>query len=75
MISLQQQKCCETWWLSIVFHDAISNATCLATKLRDRLQDKLDIATASLIVRRHFTLAFLREPMNEFSVDSGSWQI
>ena len=38
---LQQQKCCETWWLLTMLHEAISHATCHVTKLRDKLLDKL----------------------------------
>ena len=30
---LLQQKCCETWWLRGMLHNAISRATCVATKL------------------------------------------
>ena len=38
--SLLQQKCCETWWLRDMLHRAISRATCVATKLRDKLHEK-----------------------------------
>ena len=42
---LLQQKCCETWWLRGMLHHAISPATCVATKLRDRLHEKLHSVT------------------------------
>ena len=35
--SLAASECCETWWLQGMLHCAISRATCVATKLRDKL--------------------------------------
>ena len=45
-----QKKCCETWWLRDVLHRAIFRPTCVATKLRDKLHEKLCSVTPPLIM-------------------------
>ena len=45
---LLQQKFCETWLLQGMLYRAISHATCVATKLRDKSHEKLHSVTPPL---------------------------
>ena len=45
---LRQQKNCETHSFQGMLHQAIIRAICVATKIRDKLQEKLSSVTAPL---------------------------
>ena len=66
---LLQQKCCETWWLRGMLHHAISRATCVATKLQDKLHEKLQCNTAFNLYPPHakFQVILLNNLYTRFS--------